>query len=57
MVRASSPSKNQPAKGAKVKVIVGETIWDMLEEVDGIPINASVGEVLNDVRGRKRVRY
>lgn len=44
-------------KGTKVKVIVGETIWDMLEEIDGIPVNASIEEVLNDVRGRKRVRY
>jgi predicted DNA-binding antitoxin AbrB/MazE fold protein len=44
-------------KGAKVKIIVGETIWNMLEEIDGIPVNASVEEVLNDVRGRQRIRY
>ncbi|ASJ02493.1 hypothetical protein A3L09_04105 [Thermococcus profundus] len=44
-------------KGAKVKIIVGETIWDMLEEINGIPVNASIEEVLEDVRGRKRVRY
>ncbi|MCD6525030.1 MAG: antitoxin family protein [Thermococcus sp.] len=44
-------------KGAKVKVIVGETIWNLLEEIGGIPIEANVEEVLEDVRGRKRVRY
>jgi len=44
-------------KGAKVKVIVGETIWNLLEEIEGIPIEANVEEVLEDVRGRKRVRY
>ncbi|NJF24997.1 antitoxin family protein [Thermococcus sp. Bubb.Bath] len=44
-------------KGAKVKVIVGETIWDILEKVEGIPVSESPEEVLNDVRRRKRVRY
>nr|WP_209475410.1 antitoxin family protein [Thermococcus stetteri] len=44
-------------KGAKVKVIVGETIWDLMESVKGIPVNTDIKEVLDDVRGRKRVRY
>ena len=41
-------------KGAKVKVIVGETIWDLLEEIEGIPVEVNVEEVLEDVRERKR---
>jgi len=44
-------------KGAKVKVIVGETIWDLMDEIEGIEVNANLGEVFEDVRGRKRVRY
>ena len=44
-------------KGTKVKVIVGETIWDLLEEIEGIHVEVNVGEVLEDVRGRRRVRY
>ncbi|WP_054840013.1 antitoxin AF2212-like protein [Thermococcus sp. JCM 11816] len=48
---------NLPPKGAKVKVIVGETIWDLMESVEGIPVNTDIEEVLDDVRGRKRVRY
>ncbi len=41
-------------KGAKVKVIVGETIWNLLEEIEGIPVEANVEGVLEDVRERKR---
>ena len=44
-------------KGAKVRIIVGETIWDLLDEIEGIPVDLSVEEVLEDVRGRKRIRY
>ncbi len=44
-------------KGAKVKVIVGETIWDLMREIEGIEVKANLGEVFEDVRGRKRVRY
>jgi len=44
-------------KGAKVKVVIGETIWDLLEEIEGIKVEVSVEDVLEDVRGRKRVRY
>ncbi len=44
-------------KGAKVKVVIGETIWDLMEEIEGIEVKAKLGEVFEDVRGRKRVRY
>jgi len=44
-------------KGTKVRVLVDETIWDLLEEVGSMPANANVEEVLEDVRGRKRIRY
>lgn len=44
-------------KGVKVKVIVGEIIWDLMESVEGIFVNIDIEEVLDDVRGRKRVCY
>ncbi len=44
-------------KGTKVKVIIGETLLDLMEEIEGIKVNANIEEVLEDVRGRKRVRY
>ena len=44
-------------KGTKVKVIIGETIWDMMNEIDGIEVKVNIGDVFEDVRGRKRVRY
>ncbi|ACS33678.1 antitoxin family protein [Thermococcus gammatolerans] len=48
------PKKVNLHKRAKVKVIVGETIWDLLEEIEGIPVEVNVEEVLEDVRERKR---
>ena len=44
-------------KGTKVKVIIGETILDLMEEIEGIEVKANIEEVFEDVRGRKRVRY
>ncbi|WP_297508731.1 antitoxin family protein [Thermococcus sp.] len=44
-------------KGTKVKVLIGETIWDMMNEIEGIEVKVNIGDVFEDVRGRKRVRY
>ncbi|QDA31557.1 DUF104 domain-containing protein [Thermococcus indicus] len=36
-------------KGTKVRIIVGETIWDLLDEIKGIPVDVSVEEVLDSL--------
>ena len=44
-------------KGAKVKVVIGETVWDLMDEIEGIRVEANLKEVFEDVRGRDRARY
>ena len=44
-------------KGAKVKVVIGETVWDLMDEIEDIRGEANLKEVFEDVRGRDRTRY